>query len=493
MIRTVLMLGVLATLGACADAARPAGPSRLAPYLEPTGDLTTQIVPNEYLVVLHDRGADVPAAAAAATTSGARVTARWDRALHGFAMHAGPDALLAMRSDPRVRFVEPNGTISISGITTPATSWGLDRVDQPDLPLDNLYTAPNTGAGVHVYIIDTGIYLTHSEFTGRIAAGFDAITPGGNANDCHGHGTHVAGTAGGATFGIARMVTLHPVRVFDCSGSGTDTELITAINWVAANRVNPAVANMSLGGTFSAAVNLATTNLVSAGVTTVVSSGNSGKDACNESPASTATAITVNALNTLGNHAAYSNSGPCSDIYAPGSSIVSAWNWSNTATTTSSGTSMASPHVAGAVAMYLSVNRTATPAQVSTALMSIAAVGKVGNIPLNTPNRLLNVQGIGSAPPPPPPVNRPPVPAYTIACTATPRRCALDASSSTDDAGIANLTFAWSNTVGRPAKVGTTVGYFYAVSGYPNTFQVTLTAKDAGNLTATVTRTVIVP
>ncbi|MBC7895249.1 MAG: S8 family peptidase [Cytophagaceae bacterium] len=487
----------MAALGACADGAAPVGPARLAPYLQPSGDITSAVIPGEYIVVLDDRTPDVSGAASEAASHGAHVTERWSSALQGFAMRGDAEALRKVREDPRVKFVEPNQAVSLN---VAAASWGLDRIDQVNMPLDLTYSAPNSGAGVHIYIIDTGIYLPHTEFTGRLGNGFDAITAGGNANDCHGHGTHVAGTAGGTVYGVAHKAILHPVRVFDCIGSGNDTQLITAINWVAANRILPAVANMSLGGSYSAALNQATTALVNAGVTTTVSAGNAKMDACSQSPSGATAAITVGAMNLMGNHAIFSNFGPCVDLYAPGVNIVSAWNWSATATAISTGTSMASPHVAGAAALYLSAYPAATPAVVGSALTSLAAVGKVGGVPANTPNKLLNVQQIvgGSPPPPPPPppppVNNAPVAAFTVTCVkASPSKCSLDANSSTDDGGKANLTFAWTNTAGRPAKTGLTASYVVAVSGYPNTFNVTLTATDAQGLKSAVTKLVVIP
>ena len=485
----VAAFGAALVLAACADSTMPAGPSRLAPMLEPTGDLTTQVIPNEYIVVLHDQVGDVAGTASGAARAGAQVTAQWERALKGFAIRATPEVVRGLRADPRVKFVEANGVMTASGTQAPAPSWGLDRIDQANLPLDNSYTYPNTGAGVHAYIIDTGIFLTHTDFTGRVSNGFDAVTPGGTANDCAGHGTHVSGTLGGTTFGVAKTVTLHPVRVLDCSGSGSFAQVISGINWVAANRITPAVANMSLGGGFSAAVNAATTALVAANVTTAVASGNSTLDACNFSPASTPNAITVNAENKLGNHSSFSNFGPCTDIYAPGSNIISDWFTSNTATATLSGTSMASPHVAGAAALFLSANPASTPAQVAAALINNAGLNKVGNVPANTPNKLLNIQFIGGSP-----GNLPPVANYTITCqTATvPHTCTLDASSSTDDGGFGNLTFTWTNTVGRATKTGTVVSYQFKTT-LPNTFAVTLTAKDGPGLTGTKTATVTIP
>ncbi|MCC6318535.1 MAG: S8 family peptidase [Gemmatimonadaceae bacterium] len=495
---TVLALGAMVALGACADAVAPAGPARLAPLLQPVGDLTTTIVPGEYIAVMDDRTPDVAGASTEATQEGAAIMAKWSDALHGFAFRGGPDALRRVRANRHVRFVEPNLVVRTNAT---ALSWGLDRIDQPAFPLNSSFNAPNSGAGVHIYIIDTGIFLTHTEFTGRLGNGFDAITPGGNANDCHGHGTHVAGTAGGTSYGVARQATLHPVRVIDCTGNGTDAQVISGINWVASHRVAPAVANISLGGSYSAAINQATNALISAGVTTAVAAGNSAVNACSESPASTPAALTVAALNLKGNHAVFSNSGACVDLYAPGVDIRSAWNWSATATTLATGTSMASPHVAGAAALYLSANPGASPATVASALLALTVSGQVGKLPVGTPNRLLQVQAIkggGSPPPPPPPpppTNAAPVANFTISCVKTTRtsKCVLDAAASTDDGGTANLTFAWSNTVGRPAKTGSIAVYFISSGEYPDTFDVTLTATDKGGLSHAVIKRIAIP
>ncbi|MCC6318534.1 MAG: S8 family peptidase [Gemmatimonadaceae bacterium] len=489
----VKKIAQLATLGlvaaACSDGAAPVGPSRLAPYIEPSGDLTAQLVPGEYIVVLNDNVADVAGAAAA---SGANVIARWEKALKGYAFRGNAEQVRLVRADPRVKSVEPNGRATIVATQSPTPSWGLDRIDQANLPLNNSYTYPNTASNVHAYTIDTGIMGSHNDFGGRVSttSRFDAITPGGTANDCHGHGTHVSGTIGGTAYGVAKGVTLHAVRVLDCSGSGTWQQVISGINWVAANRVLPAVANMSLGGSLNTAVNQATAGLVAAGVFTAVASGNSSANACNYSPASEPTATTVNSSTNTDARSSFSNFGTCTDIFAPGSNITSAWIGGNNATNTISGTSMATPHVAGAGALYLSANPSATPAQVDAALKGGATLNKITNPGTGSPNRLLNISFIGGNPPP---NNKPPVADFTITCVTTnPHKCTLNAAPSTDDGGFGNLTFTWTNTVGRPAKTGTKVSYLTSVH-YANSFDVTLTAKDSGNLTHSVTKTVTIP
>ncbi len=250
-----------------------------------------------------------------------------------------------------------------------------------------------TAAGVHAYIIDTGVLLAHSQFSGRISNGFDAITSGGNANDCNGHGTHVAGTFGGTVWGVAKNVTLHPVRVLDCTGNGTSAGVITGIDWVAANHVKPAVANMSLGGGGNTSLDNAVNNLINSGVTVVVAAGNNGGDACLNSPARVPSAITVGSTNNSDGRSVFTNGssnwGACLDIFAPGSSITSSWYTSTTATNIISGTSMASPHVAGTAALYLANNPSATPSQVAVAIVADSTPNKVTNAGSGSPNRLL--------------------------------------------------------------------------------------------------------
>jgi subtilisin family serine protease len=276
--------------------------------------------------------------------------------------------------------VEPDGIATIVTTESNAT-WGLDRVDQRELPLSTTYTYNNTGAGVRAYIIDTGIRFTHSEFGGRAVSGFDAVD-GGSADDCNGHGTHVSGTVGGATYGVAKGVALVGVRVLNCSGSGTWSGVIAGIDWVTAHHISPAVANMSLGGGANSSVDNAVQNMIASGVATAIAAGNGNQggraqDACKYSPARVAEAMTIGATDRTDTKASWSNYGACVDWFAPGVGITSAWYTSMTATNTISGTSMATPHTAGVAALYLQSNTGGTPQQVRDALFAGTSKGVV--------------------------------------------------------------------------------------------------------------------
>ena len=301
-------------------------------------------------------------------------------ALYGYSAEVPGASLNALRADPNVAFVEPDGEMTAFTTQTGAT-WGLDRIDQRSLPLSGTYTYTNTGSGVTAYIIDTGMRFSHGEFGGRAVSGFDAVD-GGSADDCNGHGTHVAGTVGGATYGVAKAVSLVAVRVLNCSGSGTTSGVIAGVDWVTANHASPAVANMSLGGSASTALDTAVDNSIKAGVSYAIAAGNGNaggraQDACKYSPARVAAAMTVSATDKTDTKASWANYGDCVDWFAPGVGITSAWYTSSTATNTISGTSMATPHTTGVAALYLQSNPSATPQQVRDALYANTTKGVV--------------------------------------------------------------------------------------------------------------------
>jgi subtilisin family serine protease len=357
-------------------------------------------VPNRYIVVLKD---NMPAAAQVDTAEvareltlqhGGKLLHTYQSALRGFAVEMSETQVRELLAEPRVAYIEEDSLVEAIGTQTGAT-WGLDRVDQTHLPLNNTYSYNTDGRGVHAYIIDTGVLTTHNEFSHRIGNGYDAVNPGGSATDCNGHGTHVAGTVGGTTYGVAKQVIIHPVRVLGCSGSGTNAGVIAGVDWVKHNHLKPAVANMSLGGGASQALDTAVTNAISAGVVFAVAAGNDSGDACAKSPARTPNAITVGSTTRTDARSSFSNYGTCLDLFAPGSDITSAWHTSNSATHTISGTSMAAPHVAGAAALYLAAHSSASPQQVRDALVNNGSAGRVGNPGPGSPNVLLYTGFIG--------------------------------------------------------------------------------------------------
>jgi subtilisin family serine protease len=353
-------------------------------------------VAGQYIVVLRESAVaaapvDVDAEADFISVKfNAAVGHRWNRAVKGFVAQMSRAQAEALAADPGVAIVEEDGVVSIDTTQTGAT-WGIDRIDQRALPLSGTYTYTNNGAGVTAYVIDTGIRITHTQFGGRAVSGFTAVNDGNGTNDCNGHGTHVSGTIGGSTYGVAKGVRLVAVRVLDCTGSGTTSGVISGINWVTGNHTgtSPAVANMSLGGGASASLDAAVNSSIADGVTYAIAAGNSGANACGFSPARVANAITVGATDSTDTRPTWSNFGTCVDIFAPGVNITSSWATSNTATNTISGTSMATPHVAGVAALYLSHFPTSTPAQVAAALIANSTAGVVKSPGTGSPNRLL--------------------------------------------------------------------------------------------------------
>lgn len=380
----------LAALGLAAAVATIAAVATSAPAMAKEGSVVgtggADAIKDSYLVVLKDTASPVDALAG---KLGGVVHQKFSAALKGYSATMSEGQARRVAADPAVAYVEQDRVVHVATDQLNPPSWGLDRVDQRSLPLNSKYTYATTASNVHAYIIDTGINLTHSDFGGRAKSGYDYVDNDSNATDCNGHGTHVAGTVGGSAYGLAKGVQLTAVRVLDCSGSGSLTGVIAGINWVAQNAVKPAVANMSLGGGASSSIDNAVRNAISAGVTFAVAAGNDSADACSTSPARTAEAITVGATTSTDARASYSNYGSCLDVFAPGSSIKSDWIGSTTATNTISGTSMATPHVTGAAALYLATHTTASPATVRNALVAAATTGKVTSAGSGSPNVLL--------------------------------------------------------------------------------------------------------
>jgi subtilisin family serine protease len=323
-------------------------------------------------------GVDVAAVAREWRGRGAPVPHVYQHAMRGFAADLTPAQVSSLRSDPRVSTVEPDGVVQASSTQDGAT-WGLDRVDQRNLPLNKTYTYDTTASSVTVYVIDTGVRATHQDLAGRVALGYTSINDGRGTDDCNGHGTHVAGTVASTVHGVAKGVSIVPVRVLDCNGSGTWSGVIAGVDWITSRHTTgtPAVANMSLGGGASASLDKAVRNSVAKGVVYSVAAGNDNKDACNYSPARVAEALTVASTTSSDARSSFSNFGTCVQLFAPGSSITSSWNSSDTSTRTLNGTSMAAPHVAGVAALYLSARPTATPAEVRDAVLSGATTGVV--------------------------------------------------------------------------------------------------------------------
>jgi serine protease len=427
---------------------------------------------DEYIVVLDEQRV-APAQVrnvvdGLARAQGGRVRRIYERALRGFSVTMSATAAAALARDPRVRYIEQDSVMTIVDTQVNAT-WGLDRIDQRDRPLNGTYTYNTVAANVNVYVIDTGIRASHVEFGGRVSSGFTSINDGNGTNDCNGHGTHVAGTIGGVLYGVAKGVTLYPVRVLNCSGSGSTSGVIAGVDWVTTNHTaaTPAVANMSLGGGASTALDDAVRNSIADGVTYAIAAGNSNANACNSSPARVSQALTVGSSTNTDVRSSFSNYGTCVDLFAPGSSITSAWSTGDQATNTISGTSMASPHVAGVAALYLANDPGASPSTVHSAVINNASINKLSSIGTGSPNRLL-YSIFGGVP-----ADAPPAAAYTYSCTGL--ACTFDGSTSTDDKGISSYT--WNFGDGR-SGAGAVVNHTYGSSG---TFTVSLTVRDTAN------------
>jgi len=362
----------------------------LAVGLVPLSASAAPTASQSYVVRFVD-GTDAKAKAEKASGDGMRVARVYSHALSGMAADLTPAQAARLASDPSVASIERDARARAFGTET-AAPWGLDRIDQAKLPLSGTYTWGADGAGVKAYVIDTGVWAGHADLAGRVATGYDAVDLDGDATDCHGHGTHVAGTVAGTTYGVAKGATVVPVRVLDCSGFGTTSEIIAGIDWAVEDHgTEPAVANMSLGGSASQAIDAAVQALIDDGVTLAVAAGNDFANGCLYSPARVRAAITVSASTITDHAAAFSSTGPCVDLFAPGENITSAGLASPTASLTMSGTSMATPHVTGAAAILAGQHPTWTPAQISAAIVKSATKNALTGVDRETPNKLLRV------------------------------------------------------------------------------------------------------
>jgi len=379
--------------------------------------------------------------------AGGRTERRFTHVLNGLSVRIKNSEVARLRNNPNVLSVEPDQQMFAVDTQSPTPSWGLDRIDQRSLPLNSTFTATAQGSGVDTYIVDTGIYASHTEFTGRLAAGFSSIADSNGTNDCNGHGTHVAGTTAGTTYGIAKSATLIPVRVLDCSGSGSNSGVIAGLDWIVAHHISgkAAVVNMSLGGGASTALDTAVQNVINDGIVMVVAAGNSNVDACNTSPARATNALTVGATGqysageTTDSRSSYSNYGPCLDIFAPGSRNTSSWIGGSAAISTISGTSMAAPHVAGVAAVLFGRYPSSTASQIASMLRTSATPNVVISPGTGSPNYLLYLDPLGGTPSGPDAVT-PVAPSAPTAITITPSSGSLSIKFTAGSAGTSPIT-----------------------------------------------------
>jgi subtilisin family serine protease len=496
---TVGALGL--TMSACQDGANPVtGATELAPVEQ--SQYVNAGIPEQYIVMFNSDVSDVPGRTKAlASAHGAKVGFEYGSLVKGFSARMSAQAAAALAQDPSVAFVEPDQQIEVAGagVQSPVTG-GLDRIDQRGPALDNSYSWSNDGAGVTVYILDSGVRITHQDFGGRASYGPDFVN-NTTSDDCNGHGTHMAGTVGGAVYGVAKGVKLVSVRVLGCDGKGTASAAIAGLDWVAKNHAPVSIANLSFSGPLSLTLNQAVANTIASNVTVVAAAGEQGAppDACQYSPGSAAGAITVAGSRSIAGPAdgmGLTNYGPCVDLFAPGWSVVSDWYTGDNVLWMLTGTSSAAAHASGAAAIYLAQNPSASPSAVASALVANATVGTISDAPSGTPNRLLYTGSGAQTPPPPPPptdtvqtsTNKAPVAQFTASCQKG--NCSFNASSSTDDSGIVSYRWVYGDGASDTKTTSTTSHTYTAKGRY--TVTVTLTVVDAAGLTGTTQKSVAI-
>ena len=466
-------------------------------------DRTPDPIPGQYIVTLADGVARGPAqgvldgpsvpevAQGMALAYGLRLGHRFEHATQGFVARTDADGARRLAADPRVARVEEDAHVHASGVQMDPPSWGLDRMDQRSAALDGAFRFNADGAGIHLFVIDTGLRTTHVEFAGRVdtADSYGAVADGAGIEDCNGHGTFVTGIAAGTTFGGAKGVTIHPVRVLGCDGSGALSDVIAGVDWItsameAHQKGSPkarwrGVANMSLEAPASLTLDRSVQRATLAGVTFVVAAGNEGTDACLSSPSRIDEVLTVAATDAADQRPAWSNTGPCVDLFAPGVQVTSSYVRSDTDQATGSGTSMAAPHVAATAVLLLAANDWATPADIHRMIVDGATAGAVVDPGAGTPNRLLYSAFQTDS------TDDPPSAAFTASCRAQQRDCVFDPSSSTDDVGIASYEWSYGDGTGEAGKAKTRHRY---AKDAPGPYTVTLTVTDTAGQSESVTQ-----